>query len=258
MAGAEAAGALAASGAEVVVFEQNPRPYGKIEDGLPRWHLALRNKEYASIAKHLSSPGVHFVPLTAIGRDISFQDLVNEWGFTGVVLANGAWRDRTLPVEGADEYIDKGLIYQNPFVIWFNHFEEPDFDGQIFEVKDGAIVVGGGLASIDVAKILMLEATRAKLAERGIDEPMLELELKGIPKVLARHGLEFEDLGLAGCTIFYRRDLEDMPLAEIPEGADDARAAKVRAFGPEFRSPGATRLLDWPEPRAGPDPETRT
>jgi hypothetical protein len=96
-------------------------------------------------------------------------------------------------------------------------------------VKDGAIVVGGGLASIDVAKILMLETTRAKLAERGIDEPMLELELKGIPKVLARHGLEFEDLGLAGCTIFYRRDAKDMPLAEIPEGADDARAAKVRA-----------------------------
>jgi NADPH-dependent glutamate synthase beta subunit-like oxidoreductase len=229
VAGAETAGALAASGAEVVVFEQNARPYGKIEDGLPRWHHALRNKEYASIDKHLSSPRVHFVPHTAIGRDIGFEELVNEWGFSGVVLANGAWRDRHLPIEGAEAYVDKGLIYQNPFVIWFNHLEDPDFSGQTFEVKDGGIVVGGGLASIDVAKILMLETTRAKLAERGIDEPMLELEIKGIPKVLERHGLKFEDLGLQGCIIFYRRDVEDMPLAEIPEGADEARAAKVRA-----------------------------
>jgi NADPH-dependent glutamate synthase beta subunit-like oxidoreductase len=39
-AGAEAAGMLAARGVTVVVFEQNPRPYGKIEDGLPRWHVS--------------------------------------------------------------------------------------------------------------------------------------------------------------------------------------------------------------------------
>ena len=70
-------------------------------------------------------------------------------------------------------------------------------------------VVGGGLASIDVAKILMLETTRAKLVERGIDEPMVELEVKGIPKILERHGLAFEDLGLTGCTIYYRRDIDD-------------------------------------------------
>ena len=41
----------------------------------------------------------------------------------------------------------------------------------MFEPRDGALVVGGGLASIDVVKVLMLETTRAKLRERGIDEP---------------------------------------------------------------------------------------
>ena len=40
--GAEVAGTLAERGVEVAVFEQNPRPYGKVEDGLPRWHVALR------------------------------------------------------------------------------------------------------------------------------------------------------------------------------------------------------------------------
>ena len=121
VAGAEMAGTLAERGVEVVVFEQNPRPYGKIEDGLPRWHVALRRKEYQSIAAHLARPGVHYVPLTRIGTDIGFRDLVYDWGFTGVVLACGAWRDRPIPVEGADAYLGKGLIYQNPFIIGFNH-----------------------------------------------------------------------------------------------------------------------------------------
>jgi NADPH-dependent glutamate synthase beta subunit-like oxidoreductase len=228
VAGAEVAGTLADRGVEVVVFEQNRRPYGKIEDGLPRWHHALRRKEYDAIGTHLSKPGVHFVPNTKISRDLSFEGLVNEWGFSGVVLACGAWRDRPLPVDGADDYVGKGLIYQNPFIIWFNHANDPDYDGPVFEPRDGAIVVGGGLASIDVAKALMLETTRAKMAERGVELDLIELEVKGIPKILERHGVAFEDLGLEGCTLFYRRSAADMPLMEMPEGADERRSQKVR------------------------------
>jgi len=227
VAGAEVAGALADAGVRVVVFEQNPRPYGKIEDGLPRWHVELRRKEYERIRAHLARDDVHFVPRTRVGRDVPFPELVNDWGFSGVVLANGAWRDRPLPVEGADAYVGRGLIYQNPFIVWFNHAEEADFAGEIFEPRDGAIVVGGGLASIDVVKVLMLETTRAALRERGIEVDMVELEVKGIPKMLEAHGLAFEDLGLQGCTLYYRRRVEDMPLVEIPEGATPERAQKV-------------------------------
>jgi NADPH-dependent glutamate synthase beta subunit-like oxidoreductase len=227
VAGAEVAGALAASGAHVAVIEQNLRPFGKIEDGLPRWHVALRRKEYETIGAKLSRPNVDFVPLTSIGRDVGFRDLTREWGFSAVVLACGAWRDRPLPVEGAEQFVGRGLIYQNPFIIWFNHANEKAYRGPVFEPKDGAIVVGGGLASIDVVKVLMLETARARLRERGIEVPMVELEVKGIPKILAGHGLAFADLGLVGCTLFYRRRAEDMPLVEIPDGATPERAAKV-------------------------------
>ncbi len=229
VAGAEVAGALADRGVEVVVFEQNRRPYGKIEDGLPRWHVALRQKEYDTIGSKLSLPNVSFVPNTSIGTDVGFRELADEWGFTGVVLACGAWRDRPLPVDGADDYVDEGLIYQNPFIIWFNHNEEPDYDGPVFEPKDGALVVGGGLASIDVVKVLMLETTREKLAERGIEVDLVEMEVKGIPKTLAKHDLTFEELGLEGCTLFYRRSESDMPLMDMPEGADERRREKVKA-----------------------------
>ena len=86
VAGSEAAKLFAERGALAIVFEQNARPYGKIEDGLPRWHVALREKEYETIGARLSLPSVHFVPLTEIGRDVGFRELVDEWGFTGVVL----------------------------------------------------------------------------------------------------------------------------------------------------------------------------
>ena len=174
-------------------------------------------------ASELSLPNVSFVPHTEIGRDVGFRELTDEWGFTGVVLACGAWRDRPLPIEGADAYEGRGLIYQNPFIIWFNHSDEPGYDGPVFEPRDGALVVGGGLASIDVVKVLMLETTRAKLRERGIEVDLVEMEVKGIPKTLERHGLAFEDLGLEGCTLFYRR-------SESGHAADgDARGRRREA-----------------------------
>jgi len=40
--GSVAAEILANHGIRVAVFEQNKRPYGKIEDGLPRWHVTAQ------------------------------------------------------------------------------------------------------------------------------------------------------------------------------------------------------------------------
>jgi len=252
-AGAEVAGRLAQRGAQVIVIEQNPRPYGKVEDGLPRWHHGLRQKEYETIRGKLGQPGVHFLPLTKIGRDISFDDLTKGWGLSAVVLACGAWRDRPLALEGAEKYVGKGLVYQNPFIIWFNHANEKAYTGPRFDVKDGALIVGGGLASIDVAKVHTLETTRAKLRERGIDAPLIELEVGGIPKLLAKHGLAWKDLGLEGCTLFYRRRLEDMPLMDAPDGADAARLAKVEVARKRMLEKALEKYLFKVEPLASPE-----
>lgn len=228
-AGAEVARRLADAGAEAVVFDMNARPFGKVEDGLPRWHHALREKEYASIAQRLAHERIHFVPRTKIGRDVDFRELAEGWGFSAVVLACGAWRDRPLPIPGADAYLGKGLIYQNPFIIAFNHADEPDFGGPRFPIEDGALVVGGGLASIDVAKLLMLETTRARMRARGVELDLEALEKHGIPSTLAEHGTSLAALGIAGCTLVYRRRAEDMPLMELPADASPERTAKVEA-----------------------------
>ena len=252
-AGAEVAGRLAELGCIVVVFEQNPRPYGKIEDGLPSWHIALRKKEYETIGGKLTRPGVHYVPSTKIGRDLDLADIAKSWGFSAVVLANGAWRDRPIPIEGAQAFVGHGLVYQNPFVISFNHQNDPGFQGQRFDYPDGCIVVGGGLASIDVAKILMLENVKRVLGERGIDTSIHELEVKGIPKILAGHDLRYEDLGLAGCTLFYRRRIQDMPLMAIPEGADAARIEKVCNARERMLAKASDKYRFDVEPLSAPD-----
>lgn len=220
---------LADRGVSVVVFEQNRRPYGKIEDGLPRWHVKLRQKEYESVNQKLDRPGVHFVPSTRIGADLDFRELATQWGFTAVILAVGAWRDRPLPVEGSDRYVGRGLVYQNAFIHWFNHSNEKGYDGPRHEVCEGALVVGGGLASIDVTKVLQIETVRRALEKRGIREDMLRIEHAGIPAVLKEHGLDYATLGVEPATLAYRRQVEDMPLLEMPEGADEARRQQVGA-----------------------------
>ncbi len=230
--GSVAAEILAEGGAEVVVIEQNDRPYGKIEDGLPRWHVHQRKKEYEKIDARLSRERVHFVPRTKLGNDIGFQELTERWGLSAVLLANGAWRDRPLGLPGADDLVGKGLEYQNPFIYWFNHKEEKGFQGRTIHVPDGAVIFGGGLASIDVVKVCQLETYGRALKERGIDVPMVDLEKQGIPAVCKAHGLDPKSLGLKGCLLLYRRRQKDMPLAQAgakePDELEKAYAAREK------------------------------
>jgi ferredoxin/flavodoxin---NADP+ reductase len=223
--GSVAAEILADHGIRVAVFEQNTRPYGKIEDGLPRWHVEQRKQEYGRIDARMKKPNVYFIPCTKLGRDFNLPQLF-EWGFSAVILANGAWRDRDLGVPEAEQYVGKGLVYQNPFIYWYNHKNEKAYDGPRYETPDEAVVVGGGLASIDVVKVLQLENYERALRARGIETNMHELE-KGVPEVCKTHGMKPEELGVKGCLLIYRRREQDMPLAQPPDNATPEQIAKT-------------------------------
>ena len=223
--GSVAAEILADSGIRVAVFEQNTRPYGKIEDGLPRWHVEQRKQEYGRIDARMKKPNVYFIPNTKLGRDFDLPRLFT-WGFSAVILANGAWRDRELGVPEAEQFVGKGLAYQNPFIYWYNHKNEKDYIGPRYETPDETVVVGGGLASIDVVKVLQLENYERALKARGIQTNMHELE-KGIPEVCKVHGFKPEELGVKGCLLIYRRREQDMPLAQPPDKATPEQIAKT-------------------------------
>ncbi|MGH7917684.1 MAG: hypothetical protein ACREQE_09460, partial [Candidatus Binataceae bacterium] len=227
-AGSEIARILAHRGVLVVVVEQNPRPYGKIEDGLPRWHVKQRKDEYEEINRRLDHPNIEYMPLTRLGGDLDFNRLREDWGLSAIVLTHGAWRDRPFPVEGADQFVDHGLLYQNPLIYWFNHYLEADYQGPRYSLSPGATVIGGGLASIDVVKVLQIETTLRALTARGINEDMVRLEREGIEPVLASHQLSWTKLGIAACKLFYRRRVIDMPLSDIAPDASPKRAEAMR------------------------------
>ena len=155
------------------------------------------------------------------------EDADPRLGLSALLLANGAWRDRPLPAS-IDDFNGRGLAYQNPFVYWFNHQLDADYRGPRFTVPDGAIVIGGGLASIDCVKIINFVLYGEALRARGIDVDVETMEHEGLPKILADHGLTQEALGVRGATLFYRRRAEDMPLVSADDG-NSARAAKLEA-----------------------------
>lgn len=223
--GAEAAFQLAERGIYCVVFDQQALPYGKIEDGLPNWHYKLRDQEEAKIDDKLNRDHVYFVPQTKLGRDLSFPDIAREWGFSAVLLATGAGLDRKLPLAHIDEYENRGLYYQNALSYWFNHKHEAAYDGPDYRLTDSALIVGGGLASLDMAKLVMIDTVQRALAERDQAVGIFTLERSGITQTLDDLGLTLADLGIKGCTLFYRRSLEDMPLSPL---ADDATPAEIK------------------------------
>ena len=227
VAGSEAVRQLIKHDIKLVVFDQNAYPYGKIELGLPKWHAKLRDKQEEKIDETLSDARVKFVPKVHLGKDVDFTDMVNNWGFSAVLLANGAWRDRPLPIKGIDAYIGKGFYYQNPLIAWFNQCHDPNYKGEWLEIVDEGIVVGGGLASLDVVKMLMLVTVSNALKEKGHNYDVLTLEHKGIAPILNDLGLTLDDLGLKGATLYTRQRVVDMPLAPMPDDADDATMEKV-------------------------------
>ena len=214
--GSTAVKKLTDEGIRCVVVEQNRMPYGKIEDGLPRWHEKQRISEYFKIDDIISNDLVDFVPLTRIGEDISFEEIYN-MGWSCIYFANGAWKDRSFPIKEIEQF--DNFYYQNPFVYWFNHYHESSYNGPKVDIKDDTIVIGGGLASIDVCKITQLELVRQKVESKIENFDIIEMEHKGIPKYLEQYDLKYEDLGIKGTTLVYRRNVENMPLTTIPEDA---------------------------------------
>jgi hypothetical protein len=91
------------------------------------------------------------------------------------------------------------------------------------------------------------------LAERAIDVSIIELERQGIPQTLAAHGLRFDELGLEGCTLIYRRRIEDMPIIPMPDDADEARRAKVEESRLRMVRKAQEKYLFRVEPLARPE-----
>ncbi len=128
---------LAREGFEVTIFDKNDRPGGMVEFGIPEFRipdLALEN-DLALIKK----AGVKFEMNCDPRLNI---DQLKKDGFTYLILAIGAWKSRTLKLEGEQDKV-KGAIQ---FLLDFKK------DPASVPLGKHVAVIGGGNSAMDSAR----------------------------------------------------------------------------------------------------------
>jgi NADPH-dependent glutamate synthase beta subunit-like oxidoreductase/NAD-dependent dihydropyrimidine dehydrogenase PreA subunit len=137
--GISAAYYLARRGYSVTVFDAMPVAGGMMAIGIPDYRLprAELNRDIDAIREL----GVVFHLNTAIGRDITFDELQEE--YDAVLLAVGAQRSQQLGIPGEKEL--RGVIPATTFLKEYNL--NPDT-----KLKGAVAVVGGGSTAMDAAR----------------------------------------------------------------------------------------------------------
>ncbi len=80
----------------------------------------------------------------------------------------------------------------------------------------------------------MLEAVTRALRPRRMPADPVTLENGGLKRALEQRGLSLTALGVKGCTLYYRRTVEDMPVADPPENTTPQQLERNRQTRRKF------------------------
>jgi heterodisulfide reductase subunit A-like polyferredoxin len=167
--GLSAAYFLALEGFKPTIFEASEVVGGMLALGIPEYRLPrdVLNTEIENIKRF----GVEIKTNTSIGKDRMINGLFKE-GYSAVYIAIGAHKGMKLNIPGEDQYKDF-----NQSVPWFRDVNL----GIINEAKGKVVVIGGGNAAIDAARVsLRLGAEDVHIAYRRTSNEMpadpLEIE----------------------------------------------------------------------------------
>ncbi len=140
-AGLTAALRLAQRGYPVTVFEALPVAGGMLAVGIPEYRLPrdVLNAEIENIKR----AGVEIKLNTALGKDLSLDDLLDRDGYKAVILAIGAHKSRKLRLEGEEM---EGVYHGAKFLCDIALGQAPDLTGK------RVAVVGGGDVAIDAVR----------------------------------------------------------------------------------------------------------
>jgi len=146
--GLACAGDLAKKGYEVTVFEALHLAGGVLVYGIPEFRLpkAIVQKEVDT----LSQLGVKIETNVVIGKTITIDELMQEYGFEAVFIGSGAGLPRFMRIPGENL---KGVYSANEFLTRINLMKayKPDSSTPIQRGKRVA-VVGGGNVAMDAAR----------------------------------------------------------------------------------------------------------
>ncbi len=152
---------LALKGYRVTVFEALAEAGGLLRMGIPEYRLPkeIVRKEI----DHIRSYGVRIETNTAVGRDLTIDDL-RERGFKAIFIAVGAHKGYSLNIEGEDQF--QGVYDSIGFLrdVSLNDMGKP---------ADKAVIIGGGNAAVDAARTCVrLGCSRVIMAYRRTREEM--------------------------------------------------------------------------------------
>ncbi|MFN8630162.1 MAG: FAD-dependent oxidoreductase [Chloroflexota bacterium] len=173
-AGLAVARELAVKGYVVTVYDSLPYGGGTLLMGVPAFRLPREAIEMD--VRLVERLGVTFVFDTQIGVDIAFEDLQRD--FDAIAICAGAMNPVYLDIPGAD--LD-GVLYGVDFMKKANL-------GEVVEVGQNVVVVGGGYTAMDCARTSLrfgadnvTIAYRRTRSELVVDEEELgETELEGV------------------------------------------------------------------------------
>ena len=147
-AGLTCAGDLAKKGYEVTVFEALHLAGGVLSYGIPEFRLpkTIVNKEIES----LKDLGVKVETDMVIGKVLSINELVEEYGFKAVFVGSGAGLPKFMNIEGENL---NGVYSANEFLTRINLMKAYREDSST-PIKRGkkVVVVGGGNVAMDAAR----------------------------------------------------------------------------------------------------------
>ena len=146
--GLTCAGDLAKKGYEVTVFEALHTPGGVLVYGIPEFRLpkAIVKKEIDG----LRDLGVDIKTNMIIGKTLSIDELVEEYGFEAVFIGSGAGLPKFMNIPGENL---KGVLSANEFLTRINLMKayKDGSDTPVMHAKK-TVVVGGGNVAMDAAR----------------------------------------------------------------------------------------------------------
>lgn len=185
----------AQAGCEVTIFEQRPEVGGVLEYGIPDFRLpkhAIRR-----FRKVLSDLGVRVRPSTTIGGALQIDDLFLD-GYDCVFVGTGAWRAKTLGIQGQA----RGNVY-----FGIDYLVDP----RSCEIGRDVAIIGVGNVAMDVARTALRNGARHVTLYSnwgGVSASSDEVELAELDGAQIEYGLSIDLINDQG-PVFRRSVLDE-------------------------------------------------
>ena len=163
--GLSAAYYLALMGHKVTIFEQRKQLGGMLRYGIPNYRFP--RKKLDEEIESILSTGIEVKKNISVGKDISFDDITDEYDATYISI--GAHADKKMGIEGEDAR--SGIISAVEMLRAIGDGDMPDYTGK------RVIVIGGGNVAMDVARSsIRLGASKVSIVYRRRKADMTALE----------------------------------------------------------------------------------